>query len=124
MWSRNQRQSAVRLFLRRLRLFGLLVLVVIAASGAWGVYRKERESATRRAEAERERTDLLERQSQLEGDLARLKTDRGLEETLREQYALAERGEKLIVIVDPPAPTPSKATSTVREWLRKTFWWW
>jgi|SRR3989344_4846727 len=123
MWSRNQRQSAVRLFLRRLGLLALLVVVFGAASSVWGVYQKERESKKLRAQAETERADLLERQGRLESDIATLRTDRGLEEALREQYALAERGEQLIVIVDPPTAEPIHATSTVQQWLSNLFWW-
>ena len=78
MWSRNQRQSAVRLFLRRLGLLALLVVVFGAASSVWGVYQKERESKKLRAQAETERADLLERQGRLESDIATLRTDRGL----------------------------------------------
>lgn len=123
MWSRNQRQAAARLFLRRLGLIALFVLVVFAASGVWGVYRKERESAERRADAEAERADLEEREGQLSADIERLESDRGLEETLREQYSLAERGEQLIVIVD-SAATSIEATSTSHGWLERIFWWW
>src|SRR3989344_5497098 len=101
MWSRNQRQNAVRLFLRRLGMLALLGLIAVSISGVWGVYKKERESAELRAQIERERADLKARRALLESDLNSLKTDRGIEEALREQYALAENGEQLIVIVDP-----------------------
>src|SRR3989344_628717 len=121
MWSRNQRQNAVRLFLRRTGLLALLFLVFLAASGAWGVYEKERESKKLRLLAEAEREDLFMRQAQLESDTTQLKTDRGLEEALREQFALAERGGQLIVIVDPPTPVPIHATSTIGEWLGNLF---
>src|SRR3989338_6900838 len=123
MWSRNQRQNAVRLFLRRLGMLALLGLIAVSISGVWGVYKKERESAELRAQVERERADLTARRALLESDLNSLKTDRGIEEALREQYALAESGERLIVIVDREAPASVEATSTVREWLRKFFWW-
>ncbi len=123
MWTRNQRQIAARLFLRRLGLLALVALMLLAASGVWGVYWKERESRERRAEAETERADLEKRQKQLSADIERLESDRGLEEMLREQYGLAERGEGLIVIVERPTSAPIRATSTVREWLRKAFWW-
>lgn len=123
MWSRNQRQTAARLFLRRLGLLALFALVVFAVSGVWGVYRKERESAARRADAETERTDLEKRQDQLSADIERLRTDRGLEETLRQQFGLAERGEQLIVIVDAAAATSGEESSS-RSWFRRIFQWW
>ena len=104
-------------------MLALLGLIAVSVSGVWGVYNKERESAELRAQVERERADLIARQALLESDLNSLKTDRGIEEALREQYALAESGERLIVIVDPQGPASVEATSTVREWLRKFFWW-
>ncbi len=103
-------------------MFVLFILIAFSISSVWGVYKKERESAELSMQALRERTELNDRRSVLESDLASLKTDRGIEESLRKQYALAESGENLIVIVDPQTPAPIKATSTVREWLRKAFW--
>ncbi len=100
----------------------LFILIAVSISSVWGVYKKERESAELRTQALRERSELQGRRAVLESDLASLNTDRGIEESLREQYALAESGESLIVIVDPQAPAPIKAASTVREWLRKAFW--
>src|SRR3989338_8600795 len=100
MWSSQQRNNATKLFLRRLGLLGLLLLVTVGAFGVWGVYQKEQESAALRAQAEGDRADLVERQAQLGSDITKLKTDRGMEEALREQYALAEKGEGLIIIVD------------------------
>lgn len=120
----HQRNDAVRLFGRRLILVGLLVLVVAAVFGVWGAYQKQRESATLRTEAEVHLADLSKRQTRLNSDIANLQTDRGREEVLREQYALAAKGERLIVIVDPPTPVPIQATSTIFDKLKKAFWWW
>lgn len=124
MWSRNQRTIAARLFLKRLGLLALFILVVIAASGVWGVFQKERETAARRAEAEALRVDLEARAKKLQADIMTLRSDRGLEATLRAQYGLAEEGEGLIVIVEPPATKEAEATSTSRDWFSKIFWWW
>ena len=121
---RHKRDPA-RLFLKRISLAALLFAVALAASGVWDVYQKERESAALRRQAENERADLLDREMRLKEDIAKLQTDRGMEEALREQYALAEGGEGLIIIVEPPAPLPIQATSsTVIEWLQRAFPWW
>ena len=48
-----------------------------------------------------------------------------MEEALREQYALAEKGEQLIVIVEPAVSVPAEATSSpVMRWFQKMFLWW
>ena len=120
----RHRNDPVRLFGKRLLLLALFVSVVIAFGGAWGAYKKERESRTLRVEAEAQLNDFSERQAQLDSDIANLQTDRGMEGVLREQYALAARGEKLIVIVEPQKPEPVEDTSSVMQWLHKVFPWW
>jgi cell division protein FtsB len=124
MWSRNQRQVAVTLFLRRIGLVLLLIVVGFAASGVWGVYEKEKESRQLRTLAELERADLEKRHTQLSGEIKNLQSNRGMEEVLREQYALAAEGEGLIVIVEPPAPPPVQPTTTVFQKIKDFFWFW
>jgi cell division protein FtsB len=120
----RQRNDPVRLFGKRLLLFALLLLVVVAIGGVWNAYQKERESAALRVRAEVQLDDLSKRQTQLTSDIANLQTDRGREEVLREQYALAARGEGLIVIVEPQNAAPIQATSTILDKLKKAFTWW
>ena len=125
MATSKQRRDPARLFLRRLGLLALAGFVFVTASGVWDVYQKERESSALRAQVESEYAELRERETQLKKDIARLSTDRGMEEALRKQYALAEEGEGLIIIVEPPAAEPVHATSSVREWFENVFnWWW
>ncbi|OGG49625.1 hypothetical protein A2763_03000 [Candidatus Kaiserbacteria bacterium RIFCSPHIGHO2_01_FULL_54_36] len=117
------RNDPVRLFGRRLLLLVLLGLVVVVIGGVWNAYQKEQESKALRTRAEVQLSDLSERQTQLMSDVASLETDRGREEVLREQYALAARGEGLIVIVE-PQPEQPHATSTFMDKLKKAFTWW
>lgn len=119
-----QRKDPARLFLRRLGLLALTGLTFVATSGVWGVYHKERESAALRAQVESEHAELLERETQLKEDIARLSTDRGMEEALRKQYALAGQGESLVIIVEPQAPLPLEEKASVIEWFQKVFPWW
>ena len=92
--------------------------------GVWSAYKKQQESRLLRKEAEMQLGALSKRQAQLDADIASLETDRGKEQVLREQYALAARGEGLIVIVDTPPVAPTRATSSLVDWLKKTFTWW
>lgn len=123
LWTRSRRRDAAKLLFRRLVMLVLLALVFLGSSSVWKVYEKERESKKLRLRAEAEQEDLLIRQAKLKADLGDLRTDRGIEETLREQYALAERGEGLIVIVDPPAPASAEATSTLQGLFERVFKW-
>ena len=120
----RQRNDPVRLFGKRLILLVLLALVALAAGAVWSAYEKERESAMLRMQAEVQLDDFSKRQAQLNTDIADLQTDRGREEVLREQYALAAQGEGLIVIVEPQNATPTKATSTMFEKIKRAFTWW
>lgn len=120
----GQRRDPLHLFGKRLLLVLLLVLIGVAISGVWKAYRKEQESLLLRREAEIQLADLAKRKTQLEADIARLNTSRGMEDALREQYLLAKSGENLIIIVDPPTPAPVATTPSVTEWFQRTFWNW
>ena len=118
------RNDPVRLLGRRLLIVGLFVLVVAAGSGAWSAYHKEQESAQLRAQAQAQLADLSQRQGELNSDISKLETARGKEEVLRDQYALAAKGEGMIIIIDPTS-TEIHATSTAfAAWLHNTFPWW
>ena len=119
----GQRRDPLRLFGKRLFLALLVVLVVVAISGVWKAYRKEQESLSLRQEAEVQLADLAKRKAQLEADITKLNTPRGMEDALREQYLLAKNGENLIIIVDSPTPAPIEATSSVKEWFQNSFSW-
>lgn len=120
----GQKRDPARIFLRRIGLLALLIIVAVAGSGVYGVYKKERESRELRIQAENEYADLLAREARLKSDLTTLKTTRGMEEALRKQYELAENGENLIVIVEPQTPAPAEATtSPLREWFERLFFW-
>jgi hypothetical protein len=120
----RQRDNPVRLLGRRLFIVALFVLVIAVAWGVWNAHQKERESGALRALAEVQLKDFTQRHTQLTDDIADLQTSRGMEEVLREQYALGARGEGLIVIVDQPSAESVHATTTMFDKLKKVFWWW
>jgi len=59
----------------------------------WNIAGKAQESAVLKKQAQAQLADLMRRQGQLTSDIENLKTDRGKEEALRQQYALAAKGE-------------------------------
>lgn len=119
----RERNNPLRLLGKRLFIALLATLVISAAWGVWDIYRKNRESARLRAEAEGRLAELEVQQSKLELDLAELQTQRGMEAALRQQYAVAGRGEGLIVIVEPDKPKLQTASSSPWEWIAKMFRW-
>ena len=125
MRSPVQRHDPVRLFARRLMLLGLFIFAIIALSGVWNIYQKERESSALKQQAQAQFADLQTREEQLHSDIATLKTERGMEAALRQQYTMGKSGEKLIVIIDPATTTPTVATSTaIQQWIHRALPWW
>ena len=124
MAMRERQRLIVKLFWRRLLMLGLLTLVVFSLFSVWGVYTKERDSRVLRERAEAELAELQEQQFALSQRIESLRTDRGKEAALRQQYELGKEGETLIVIVEPEASEPVQATSSIRQWVRKflPFW--
>jgi cell division protein FtsB len=118
-----QRTDPVRLLKRRLVLAGLLLLVALGIRGIWGVYQKLEESRALRHESEVQLQGLKEREAALRGDIAKLKSDRGVEEVLRGEYELAREGEGVIVIVEPQQEAPEPESSSFQP-LKKLFQWW
>ena len=118
-----QKRDPVRLFGKRAAIIGVSVGVIILAVAVWDVYKKKRESGSLRSQAESELADLQLRQAQLQKYIAELKTDRGMESALREQYKLAKNGEGLVIIIDPPSTAGNATTSPVVEWFHRIFPW-
>ncbi len=118
------RNDPVRLFFRRLGLLALLTLVLLISSEVWDVYRKEKESRALRREAEIQLRDLGSEEKHLFSEITSLQTARGKEETLREHYELGKKGERMIIIVDPPTPEPVQASTTISQWVHTflPFW--
>lgn len=121
----TQRNDPVRLLWRRMLIVVLAVLIVVGVFGVARAFREQQESASLRADAEAQLQDLQTRQAQLDGDISGLESERGQEAALREQYALAGKGEGMIIIVDAATSTGQAATSSsFVDWLHKTFPWW
>ena len=114
----------VRLSTRRLLTLGLFALVIFGAAGVWSAYNKERESASLRMESQSALADLTQQQAQLQQSITDLQSERGQEAALRQQYAVGERGEGLIIIVDPATTTALEATTTLLQRIEQALSWW
>jgi cell division protein FtsB len=119
-----QRNDPIRLMRRRLLILALLVLVLAALRGVWSVYTKEQDSRAMRTDAEQQLAELERREMDLRGDIARLSSERGVEEVLREEYEFGESGEGVIVIVGHKEPPPPPEPTRLQRWFDKTLHWW
>jgi cell division protein FtsB len=121
----RQREEAVRLLGRRFLLVALGLVAIFGTVGVWNIYQKSRESKILATEAQMQAKDLSDREAELKKDIADLQTDRGREEALRKQYAMAASGEGVIILVEAPAQqAPTASSSAFVQWLHKAFPWW
>lgn len=114
----------VKLFWRRVRIVAALLLVVIALSGVWNIYQKERESRQLRDDSERQLEDLTQQQILLQSNIDKLQTERGKEEVLRDQYQVAKPGEQMMIIVEPQQPEAATSSNGFLQLVHKflPFW--
>lgn len=114
----------VRLLGKRIILIGLLLVLGISAKAVWAIYVKSTEAAQKEVRAEVRVQSLEMREAELRADIARLHTERGQQDQLREQYEFAKKGEGLIVIVDerPEEPAPEPEFPSF-EWFKGRFGW-
>lgn len=89
----------------------LLVIVILLVKGTWGVWQKERESRRNVAEVEQEFQQLAKRKETLQGQVQKLNTEEGIEESLRKKFQISKEGEKVLVVVD-RAPTSTQVQNT------------
>ena len=103
-----------------------IILFVILARAAWGMYDKARGSERRLAQAEAELKRLEERQSELSGRINYLSTDQGVEAELRTKYRAVKEGESVAVIISDPNQVNGPILSSSRDRLDLSdhFGWW
>ena len=105
----------------------LLAVSVFLAHGVWGVYQQERITRINKNQRSAYLEELKGRKTALEEEMARLNTDRGVEEEIRQKFEVAKEGEKELVIVDPPDRSSGAGDQTKEGlWNRilsaVTFW--
>ena len=119
------RNDPVAIFWRRVRLVTLFIVVVCAAFGVWDISKKEQESKTLRAQSEVALANLSKHQEDLRDQIRTLKSDRGMEGAVRDQYQMGKEGEGMIVIVNHDVPiTAVEPTTTFKDMLHNVIPWW
>ena len=80
------------------------ILVFIFAWSVFGFMGKMQITRENRKIAENKLIELKKEKEKLSSDIAKLKTDEGVEESIRAKFGLAKEGEGVIVIVEDPNP--------------------
>lgn len=92
-------------------LFGI-VLITFAYS-VFGLMNRMQESRKNRIVEENKIQEFEQRKNKLSTDIANLKTEKGVEENIREKFGLVKEGEGMIVVVDEKDQTDkTKQTSS------------
>ncbi len=100
-------------------LIATLIVVVLLSKSVWGVYQKNLITQDKRDKSFQKLKNLEERKNELESQVAKLKTDRGVEEELREKFNIIKPGEEAIIIVDKDSGVGSKKVEVETGWLTK-----
>ena len=127
MFNFRERRIFERIFYSKAAIAVLGVLLLFALNALWGVYDKYLEAAGNRDRAMEEHRGISERVMATRDDLALLKTERGIEKKIREEFGFAKADEGIIVIVEEDArveiPTEQKKSFLGSVWwnIKKAF---
>src|SRR3989338_8548954 len=102
----------------------LLALLAAVIFFAWGVLRfagRMLETTQNRKMAEAKVAELEKSERKLTGQIESLKTEQGVEASIREKFGLAKEGEGLVVIVEAPESAPPPAQPGFWDFIVRWF---
>lgn len=116
----QERKKLRKILYSKTSLVVLAVLLFMVADGAWQVYQKARIARDERDRAARSLQGLQARNAELTASLARVQSNEGIEEDVRQKFAVARPGEDVVIVVDDSAKKSenSEASTTVGFWAR------
>ncbi len=98
----------------------MFIITFFVVKGAFGIMSIERENAHRVTALEQESALLVAHEGDLKAEIAKLQTDEGVVEAIKEKFSATRSGEHVAVIID----ERTKATSTDKKgkiWYRKLW---
>jgi len=98
----------------------LLITAFFLVKGAVRVVDKGWESSERSKDLEKRAAALILREEELKGNIARLQTEEGVRDEIKEKFSVTEEGEYVAVIVDDRKVSSSTDGSTLA-WYKR-FW--
>lgn len=107
-----------RLFIRTVMWVGFFIsfaVLTLLASTTWRVYVRERAASEEHKYEAQALIDLEKRKATLDENIAKLETERGIEEEVRKRFPVVKPGESEILIVVPK--------EEVKKETLKTHWW-
>ncbi len=123
MFDFQQRKQIKKVIYSRITIFVLFVIVILLGRSTYEIYKKERLSSANYNEVKNEYDSLKSRQSMLDSEIARLKTENGIEEEIRSKFSVAKPGETVVVVVDSSSSSSTdNSQSTASVWSRFINW--
>lgn len=121
----QERKKLRKILYAKATLGALFVLSVIVARGAWHVYQKAAIARAERVEAERSLGELISRTKGLGESIDRLKSERGVEEEIRQKFTVARPGEEVVIVVDETSKKGKNSASdyTISSWMKFLEFW-
>ncbi len=99
----------------------LFCFLILFAYNIVGLVEKERETTKKKDIILSNIEVLNKREQSLSSDIEKLKTEEGVEETIRDKYQVVKEGEKMVVIVDQDKEEKSLQPEEV---VNHSFWGW
>jgi cell division protein FtsB len=106
-------------------LFILCILILFFAWSVFGLIDKMQDTIKNKKIASEKIQELQKEKEKLVSDIDKLKTDKGVEESIREKFGLAKEGEGVVVVVEdknqPTNGTASESTcflSFIKNWFK------
>lgn len=107
-----QNQSLFRRFMHsRTGVVFLVLLALWLGRSVWVTWQKSRVVVTDREQVEQELSEIKAREEKLASEIGLLKTESGLEQKIREKFAVVKVGEKVIAVVAGDSATTTATTS-------------
>lgn len=116
----QQKKKLRKAMYSKVVLFILSISALFLGNATWNVYQKYSEARQNEEIVSNEIQKLQERESDLSVDIARLNTERGVEEELRKRFGVAKKGEEVMVIVEPTVDDGQNIAAN--EGQKKGFW--
>ena len=104
----------------------MFCLIILFIYNIISLIEKERETAKKKTISQEQVDNLKYRELSISKEINKLKTEDGIEESIREKYQVVKPGEKIVVIVNEEEDSEADSVETKKgfifiDWLKSLF---
>ena len=114
----QQKRRLRRILYSKVTLALLFAVLLLFGHSTLKLFEKKREAGRELAALEEDLAALAAKEKTLSGRIAALKTERGIEEAIREKFKVAKEGEGVVVVID-----RKEKEATMGETNLVSAWW-